>query len=468
MKKRLSSRLLSLLLVVAIFAGFALPATAAESSQTQKLRFEAGESETAPTKLSQTLLDSQPETFSERDEADYAPDDTVRVSIVLKDEPAVAMYSLDGIGENNSAVTYRQTLKNRQNSLTQRINRTLDAPIDVVWNLTLAANLISANVRYDQIDEIKAVSGVADVYVENRYETMVKQEERYDPNMATSSEQIGSSTAWAAGYTGAGSKIAIIDTGIDIDHQSFSAAGYDHSMELLAKDAGMTLDAYKKSVGVLDAAGIADVFSQLNIAKSTTASAVTRNDKIPFAYNYVDKNTKITHMDDEQGEHGSHVAGIAAANKYIANADGTFSNALETAKVQGVAPDAQLVVMKVFGYGGGAYDSDYMAAIEDAIVLGCDSINLSLGSSDPGFTRATDIQKRFDALSDKGAIISISAGNSGDWAENSQNGYLYGNDVSFQTSGSPGTYSDSLAVASVDNAGTTGNYFSVEMSVATG
>ena len=461
MKKRLSSRLLSLLLVVAIFAGFALPATAAESSQTQKLRFEAGESETAPTKLSQTLLDSQPETFSERDEADYAPDDTVRVSIVLKDEPAVAMYSLDGIGENNSAVTYRQTLKNRQNSLTQRINRTLDAPIDVVWNLTLAANLISANVRYDQIDEIKAVSGVADVYVENRYETMVKQEERYDPNMATSSEQIGSSTAWAAGYTGAGSKIAIIDTGIDIDHQSFSAAGYDHSMELLAKDAGMTLDAYKKSVGVLDAAGIADVFSQLNIAKSTTASAVTRNDKIPFAYNYVDKNTKITHMDDEQGEHGSHVAGIAAANKYIANADGTFSNALETAKVQGVAPDAQLVVMKVFGYGGGAYDSDYMAAIEDAIVLGCDSINLSLGSSDPGFTRATDIQKRFDALSDKGAIISISAGNSGDWAENSQNGYLYGNDVSFQTSGSPGTYSDSLAVASVDNAGTTGNYFSV-------
>ena len=115
MKKRLSSRLLSLLLVVAIFAGFALPATAAESSQTQKLRFEAGESETAPTKLSQTLLDSQPETFSERDKADYAPDDTVRVSIVLKDEPAVAMYSLDGIGENNSAVTYRQTLKNRPN-----------------------------------------------------------------------------------------------------------------------------------------------------------------------------------------------------------------------------------------------------------------------------------------------------------------------------------------------------------------
>ncbi len=49
----------------------------------------------------------------------------------------------------------------------------------------------------------------------------------------------------------------------------------------------------------------------------------------------------------------------------------------------GVAPDAQLIVMKVFGVAGGAYDSDYLAAIEDAIVLGCDAINLSLGSANP-------------------------------------------------------------------------------------
>ena len=40
--------------------------------------------------------------------------------------------------------------------------------------------------------------------------------------------------------------------------------------------------------------------------------------------------------------------------------------------------------MKVFGKGDGAYDSDYFAAIEDAIVLGADSVNLSLGSTYPG------------------------------------------------------------------------------------
>ena len=34
------------------------------------------------------------------------------------------------------------------------------------------------------------------------------------------------------------------------------------------------------------------------------------------------------------------------------------------------APDAQILVMKVFGSGGGAYDSDYFSALEDAITLG--------------------------------------------------------------------------------------------------
>ena len=49
------------------------------------------------------------------------------------------------------------------------------------------------------------------------------------------------------------------------------------------------------------------------------------------------------------------------------------------------------------------------------------------------------------------------------WAENSKAGagYLYGDDVSFATSGSPGTYTNALNVASVDNIGFTGNYFSV-------
>lgn len=55
--------------------------------------------------------------------------------------------------------------------------------------------------------------------------------------------------------------------------------------------------------------------------------------------------------------------------------------------MHGAAPDAQVLVMKVFGDEGGAYDSDYTAAIEDAIVLGADTINLSLGSTSPARAR---------------------------------------------------------------------------------
>ena len=57
-----------------------------------------------------------------------------------------------------------------------------------------------------------------------------------------------------------------------------------------------------------------------------------------------------------------------------------------------MAPDAQLIVMKVFGVAGGAYDSDYLAAIEDAIVLGCDAINPVPGLCQSLATAAMPVQ----------------------------------------------------------------------------
>ena len=115
--------------------------------------------------------------------------------------------------------------------------------------------------------------------------------------------------------------------------------------------------------------------------------------------------------------------------------------------------------MKVFGSKGGAYDSDYMAAIEDAIVLGCDSCNLSLGSAVQGWTFDNRYQEFLNALADgsvnAGTLVSISAGNSSSMANNL--GYdLFIDDVSEHTGGSPGTFLSSLCVASADNTGETG------------
>ena len=449
--KKHTSRILALLLAVVLCLGLIAPAGAADQS-TQDLKFEQVDG-TAPSKLSPSQLDA-----ADEEQTDYAADDIVRVSIVLKDASTIEKFGSAKL--SSSAVAYRNSLKSEQQSITQRINAKLDGSLDVVWNLTLAANIISANVRYDQIEKIESVRGVESVLIENRYEPMVvDQAEIDDPNMATSSAQIGSGTAWAAGYTGAGSKVAIIDTGLDTEQQSFSAAGYEYSLAL-NKDSDESIDEYKARVGVLTKDGVTDVLKNLNVKVS--ADKVYLSSKIPFAYNYIDKNYTVNHMSDQQGEHGSHVAGIAAANAYIQQDDGTFASALESVKVQGVAPDAQLVIMKVFGGKGGAYDSDYMAAIEDAIVLGCDSVNLSLGSGSPGFSRVDkDYAEIMDNIVKSGTVVSMSAGNSGYWAENSQTRYLYADDVSMQTDGSPGSFTNSLTVASVNNDGFTGSYFTV-------
>lgn len=67
----------------------------------------------------------------------------------------------------------------------------------MVWNLTLAANIISANVEYGQIEKIEKISGVEAVLIETRYEPcVVKDNETTDPNMATSGSMIGSHVAW--------------------------------------------------------------------------------------------------------------------------------------------------------------------------------------------------------------------------------------------------------------------------------
>lgn len=346
----------------------------------------------------------------EQDTPEYADTDIVRVSIVLKDASTLAKgYSSEDIATNSAAMKYRQKLETKQEKMAKTISKKAlgGEALDVVWNLTLAANIISANVEYGQIEKIEKISGVEAVLIETRYEPcVVKDNETTDPNMATSGSMIGSNVAWADGYTGAGSKVAIIDTGAD----------------------------------------------QLYV-----------NAKIPYGFNYVDDDLDITHDNDTEGDHGSHVTGIAAGNRYIKNEDGSFSPALDTALTQGVAPDAQVFVMKVFGSNGGAYDSDYMVAIEDAILLGADSVNLSLGSGNPGTSRNSDAayQTIMENITKSGTMVSISAGNSGNWFENTANGYPYAESNSWTTTGSPGSYTNSLGVASVDNVGGTGDYVEV-------
>ena len=448
-------RLLCVLLVIAMLTAYTVPVFAADDMAVSFKQVDNS-------KVSATLFDREPVELPE-EEAPYADTDVVRVSIVLEKAGTIeAGYSTMNIAENRAAMNYRSKVEKDQATITGKIEKAIKEDLDVVWNLTLAANIISANVEYGQIETIEQIDGVKSVIIETRYEPDVVSAGAADPNMATSGAQIGSAAVWGAGYTGAGTKIAVIDTGADIEHEAFNSAAFDYSLSLLDKD-----------VDLMDSADIETVLTELNAynRSGVTAEDLYVNSKVPFGFNYVDEDLDIVHVNDSQGEHGSHVAGISTANAYVQNADGSFSYALDTTFVQGVAPDAQLLVMKVFGKNGGAYDSDYMAAIEDAVVLGADSVNLSLGSGNPGMTRVDGssselgaYQDILDNLEKSGVVVAISAGNSSYWVESAENGlpYLYLDDVSFQTNGSPGSYTNAFTVASVDNDGFTATYFDVD------
>lgn len=487
-RDRLFKKVLSLALALCLVISLSVPAVAAEAvpetEGVKTLRFEQVDNSVID---GSAILEDAVE--EEEEEAEYAQDEVVRVSIVLAAPSVVeAGYSTEDVMQNPAALKHMKNVKSNQKNMQKKIEKATGKALKVERNLALVANIISADVVYGDIESIESVDGVKSVVVETQYSPSTAAESDAPQMAIASTAMTGTAQAWQEGYTGAGARIAIIDTGLDINHQSFNNAAFEYA---ITKDINVNegnngngkgkgnakgknknkpqtktaLELADEKLDLLDEAEIAAALPYLN-AYAVTGGALTAADtvisnKIPFGFNYVDKNTNVEHIYDTQGEHGSHVAGIAAANRYLQAEDGTFTDAVAAVGVAGNAPDAQVLVMKVFGQGGGAYDSDYMAAIEDAIVLGCDSVNLSLGSGNAGMATSATYQELLDKLSATDTVVVMSAGNSGAWAENTFNGMLYKDGVNFDTAGSPGSFTNSLSVASVDNVGAVGPTFEV-------
>lgn len=390
---------------------------------------------------------------AEETEPDYADDDDVRVFIVLENDAVLdAGYSSSNLADNEEAKELSEEIVKEQEAVAEQIsNEVLDGEeLDVRYNLTLLTNAVSANVKYEDIAGIREVDGVAEVYIVPQYDVC----ETAEPNTITAGDMVGSYYTWESGYTGAGQRIAVIDTGIDSDHPSFDGKAFDYGLAQTAKEEGITVDTYN----LLDAEEIAAVLPNLNAAsmdEELKAEDLFLSDKIAYAFNYVDENLDVTHDNDTEGDHGTHVSGIACANLYVPTENG-FEE--QESGVVGIAPDAQLITMKVFGTNGGAYSDDYMAAIEDALWLKADAVNLSLGSSSAGNSAAGQayIDDIFAKLQGTDTVVSISAGNSGRWADSSLYGANLSGDVNMDTVGSPGSYTNAFTVASAVNSGFTG------------
>ncbi len=385
-----------------------------------------------------------------------APDADVRVFIVFdKDSVIDSGYSVEDISGNAKASKLRDKIEKDQEKTVKEISKeALDGEkLDVNYNFTLLTNAVSADVKYEDVADIKKVDGVEAVYRVPTYNV----EEIAEPKTITAGDMIGSYSVWGNGYTGAGRRIAVIDTGIDSDHPSFDGGAFDYSLKETAAKNEKSANDYQ----LLNKEELTKELPSLNAAKrdsALTADSAYLSEKIPFAFNYVDKDLDVTHDNDTRGDHGTHVSGIALANKYVPDKASTTGYSKQESGVVGVAPDAQLITMKVFGKGGGAYSDDYMAAIEDALIMKADAINLSLGSSSAGNSTdgETYVNDIFDKLKGTNTVVSISAGNAGRWADKSAYGVNLPEDVNMDTVGSPGSYTNAFTVASAVNSGYTG------------
>ncbi len=229
-------------------------------------------------------------------------------------------------------------------------------------------------------------------------------------------------------YDGTGIVVAVLDTGLDYNHTAFSTSNFTADRAKL----GMTFDKVASLVGGTKAAGM---------QSGLTASDVYISEKVPFGFDYADGDADVYPISQD---HGTHVAGVVAGKDDV---------------ITGVAPNAQLVIMKTFSdIQATARSSWILSALEDCVVLGVDVINMSLGTG-CGFSRETDkeqISGVYDRIRAAGISMVVAASNSFSSAYGSdKNGNLgLTSNPDTATVGSPGTYQGALSVASINGANT--------------
>ena len=437
--KRILAFVLSLCMVLSLApvstVAFAEETESAETPATQELVVEELDGSEYDVDLTQESAETG-DLALEQETVDDS--EMVKVLIVMEGESVIEEDSSAVLDEDTQAKM--EELEENQAEVVAEIEETVleGEPLEITYNYTWLLNGVAAEVPYGSLEDILAIEGVKQVLLQPVYEVCeTATASEAAPMTVSDGVMVGRESAWAAGYTGKGMKIAIIDTGLDIDHQNFAAL----SEEKLT-DASATADS------------VAAVLASLNASyryADLTIDDVYYSTKVAYGFNYCDNNLNITHDLDGMGDHGTHVAGIAAANQVAESG------------VVGVAPDAQLYIMKVFGEGGGAYTQDILAALEDALILGADVVNMSLGSP-AGFTSdADEINAIYNRVAETNTVLSVSAGN------NYTAGFYnnWGTDANLTSNpdnaviGSPAVYNNVMSVASVENWKIERNYIQV-------
>ena len=347
----------------------------------------------------------------------YQPTDRVNAIVKLSDESILSLAQKAGksaadyirSGEGQAKIAEMTAAQN------EAIRRLGDSISDVKHRYTTLFSGFSCTTEYQNLAKIEGMFAGSSAIIGERY--ISDKTESTATDNALNAYGTGIYNSSNAGYTGEGMVVAVLDTGLDYTHTAFQ--------RLPEGALKLTQDDIEELFPYLAASGLNE---------SGRWEETYYSDKVIYMYDYADKDTDVYPVND----HGTHVAGIISG---------------KDEKITGVAIDSQLAIFKVFGNKDqGAETEDILAALSDAVLLGVDVINMSLGSS-CGFSRAADdegVNEVYDAIRAAGINLIVAASNSHSSAKGSNAG-----DTNLKTNpdsmtlGSPATYDSSMAVASV-------------------
>ncbi len=352
--------------------------------------------------------------LTERFEEFYKDSDEVRIIVELKTKPSIMQATIMNTRYADMSNSALQKIENQINNEQEQLKRSIElnkVSMQYLNSFNTTFNGFSGMVKFGDIAIIEKLPGVNKVYISNEYERP-----EIKPDVDTSKDMIGTSPTWELGLKGEGTVIAIIDTGVD----------YNHRDMVLSEETNPKLNQ--------------------NSLEDKNLLGQYYTEKVPYGYNYYDLNSEIRDIGPNASMHGMHVAGIAGAN-----------GDTENGGIKGVAPEAQILAMKVFSNDPlyrTTFSDIYLTAIEESVRLGADVLNMSLGSTASFYMPDSAENVAITNATDNGIVCSVSAGNSGSmtygWTGTNY-GYPWKQNPDIGLVGAPGLNKDTIQVASVEN-----------------
>ena len=332
--------------------------------------------------------------------------------------------SISEFAESDEAAAIREEIAKENAALIEKLNKAgYSYELGIRYDTVLAGFEILITAR-DFEDVCRTLGNKTEVIVGEVYESM----ENQLVDNAVNVQDTGIFNSIGCGYDGTGTVVAVLDTGLDYYHTAFSTDNFTASSDEL----GMSFS---------DVEGFVNETAASKKQAGLTASDVYISEKVPYGFDYADGDADVFPI---HSDHGTHVAGVIAGKDDV---------------ITGVAPNAQLAIMKIFSdIEDTARTSWILAALEDCVVLEVDVINMSIGTS-AGFSREGDKEKVtgvYDRIRELGISMVVAASNSFTSTYGSEkNGNLgLTSNPDNGTVGSPSTYKGALSVASVNGAKT--------------